>query len=96
MISVRLNGVSAHIMADVVLRHTPAWMNNILDEFILNCHMQQFPFGTGNLCKQPFPHAVLTLCRHSMISKICFEYFFEKMALLDLRFGHTPSLICRL
>ena len=24
MVSVRLSGVSAHIMADVVLRHTPA------------------------------------------------------------------------
>lgn len=45
----------------------------------------------GEFCRQPFPHAVLPLCRHSRYSSLSWIFWGERV-LLDLRFVHTPSL----
>lgn len=91
MISVRLSGVSAHIMADVVLRHTPAWLHYLIEWIYVNCHMQQSAFGKGNFADSLF-HMLFFPCAvivwYSSLSWI----FWGERVLLDLRFVHTPSL----
>lgn len=76
MISVRLSGVSAHIMADVVLRHTPAWLHYLIEWIYVNCHMQQFAFGKGNFANSLFHNAVCfpyaVIVRYSSLSWIFF------------------------